>query len=112
MLNDKKKYSKFDHDKYAKTRAPDDFWGQVRRTVQGVPVSEDQIKLIVSAISSALNMKSADTLLDLACGNGALSYLLFDYCAEYLGVDLSEYLISIAKENFVLSVQKPDCPSV
>jgi len=91
---------KFDHNEYAKTRALDDFWGQVRRTVQGEPVSDDQIQMIVYAICSALEMKRADTLLDIACGNGALSHLLFDSCTEYLGVDLSEHLISVAKTNF------------
>jgi len=45
-------------------------------------------------------MKSDDTLLDIACGNGALSHLLFDSCAGYLGVDLSGHLISVAKANF------------
>lgn len=93
-------YPKFDHDEYAKTRAPDDFWGQVRRTVQGKPVSEEQIKMIVATIKSNLALKPGDILLDLACGNGALSYLLFDACTEYQGVDLSECLITVAKKNF------------
>lgn len=93
-------YPKFDHDKYAKTRAPDDFWGQIRRTVQGEPVSDEQIEMIVEAMSDGLGMRSDDVLLDLACGNGALSHFLFDSCAEYLGVDLSAYLISVAKKNF------------
>ncbi|HXD40325.1 MAG TPA: methyltransferase domain-containing protein [Ramlibacter sp.] len=91
---------KFDHDEYAKTRALDDFWGQVRRTVHGVPVSDDQIRMIVHAICSALNLQPGDTLLDIACGNGALSRLLFGSCSGYLGVDLSEHLISVAKTNF------------
>jgi len=29
MPNDNKTYSEFDHDKHARSRAPDDFWGQV-----------------------------------------------------------------------------------
>lgn len=100
MPSGDKTYQKFDHDEYAKTRAPDDFWGQVRRTVQGVPVSDEQIKLIVDTIRSALELTPEDALLDIACGNGALSHLLFDSCTEYLGVDLSEHLISVAKTNF------------
>lgn len=100
MPDEKIPYQKFDHDEYARTRAPDDFWGQIRRTVQGKPVSDDQIKMIVAAIQSGLGMKPDDVLLDLACGNGALSHLLFGSCAGYLGVDLSEYLISVAKKNF------------
>lgn len=100
MPNDNQTYLKFDHDEYAKTRALDDLWGQVRRTVQGTPVSHDQIMMIVEAIRSALDIKPDDTLLDIACGNGALSHLLFDSCAGYLGVDLSGHLISVAKANF------------
>lgn len=100
MPNDNKTYLKFDHDAYAKLRAPDDFWGQVRRTVNGVPVSADQINMIVNSIRSELDLKMDDTLLDIACGNGALSHLLFDSCSKYFGVDLSEYLISVAKGNF------------
>lgn len=100
MQNDKPSYQKFDHNEYAKTRAPDDFWGQIRRTVQGEPVSDEQIKMIVDAIQAALRLKPDDKLLDLACGNGALSRLFFDSIAEYLGVDFSEHLISVAKINF------------
>lgn len=100
MTNLKTGYQKFDHDAYAKTRAPDDFWGQIRRTVEGKPVSEAQIRMIVEAISTGLALESDDFLLDLACGNGALSHLFFDKCKEFLGVDFSKYLISVAKKNF------------
>jgi cyclopropane fatty-acyl-phospholipid synthase-like methyltransferase len=100
MTNDNKTYMKFDHDAHARSRPLDDFWGQIRRTVNGAPVSDEQIKLIVDTIRSALNLQPDDTLLDIACGNGALSHLLFDSCTRYLGVDLSEHLISVAKANF------------
>lgn len=100
MISDKSPYPKFNHDEYARSQSPDDFWGQIRRTVQGRPVTDNQISMIVEAIKTGLKIKPDDTLLDLACGNGALSHLFFDSCAEYLGVDFSEYLISIAKKNF------------
>jgi cyclopropane fatty-acyl-phospholipid synthase-like methyltransferase len=100
MATENRPYMKFDHDAYARTRAPDDFWGQVRRTVRGVPVSDEQIGMIVDTIRLALDIEPEDTLLDIACGNGALAQLLFDSCADYLGVDLSEHLISVAKANF------------
>lgn len=100
MQNDKISYKKFDHNEHAKSRAPDDFWGQIRRTVQGEPVSDEQIKMIVEAIQTSLQLNPNDSLLDLACGNGALSHLFFDSLAEYQGVDFSEHLISVAKKNF------------
>ena len=100
MPDENSDHKKFNFDEYARTCASDDFLGQTRRTVNGVPVSEEQIKLILKAIVSALNVKPDDTLLDIACGNGALSHNLFGLCSGYLGVDLSEYLISVAKKNF------------
>jgi cyclopropane fatty-acyl-phospholipid synthase-like methyltransferase len=56
--------------------------------------------MIVRAVKGGLGIQPDDALLDLACGNGVLSHLLFDSCVKYLGVDLSEYLISVAKKNF------------
>ncbi|MGC2166381.1 MAG: class I SAM-dependent methyltransferase [Gallionella sp.] len=100
MPSEQSSYRKFDHNEHAKSRAPDDFWGQIRRTVQGEPVSDEQITMIVSAINTALGMKCDDKLLDLACGNGALSSLLFNSIAGYQGVDFSEHLISVARNNF------------
>lgn len=100
MPNETGSYLKFDHDAYARTRARDDFWGQIRRTVRGTPVSEAQIQLIVDVVMASLQLDENDILLDLACGNGALSQRLFNACAEVHGVDLSEFLISVAKENF------------
>lgn len=97
---EKPSYPKFNYDEHARTCAQDDFLGQTRRTVQGVPLSDDQIQMIVAAIKSGLGFRPDDVLLELACGNGALSHFLFDSCKEYLGVDLSEYLISVAKKNF------------
>lgn len=85
---------------YPKTRAADDFWGQVKRTVNGRPVSEEQITMIIDAIRHGLRLSSSDTLLDLCCGNGALSDRLFSLCQGGLGIDYSEYLIEVAHENF------------
>ena len=95
---DKEKF-KF-YKEYPKTCSPDDFWGQVKRTVNGKPVSQDQIDMIVDAIVAGLELNQEDTLLDLCCGNGALSTLLFKHCKSGLGVDFSEYLISIANRYF------------
>lgn len=94
------KYQDFDHDAFARSKGRGDFWGQIRRTVNGKSVSEEQIDLIVSAITIGLNLKGKDIVLDVACGNGALSARLFRKCRELHGVDLSEYLISVAQEHF------------
>ena len=88
------------YDTHAKSRPRTDFWGQVRRTVQGRPVPEMQIDLIVAAVIASLGLGPDDMLLDLACGNGALSDRLFERCAGGVGVDASEYLIGVAQEYF------------
>lgn len=90
----------YDRIEHPKTCAPDDFWGQVRRTVNGKPVPEEQIAMIRTAIREALQFHPHDTLLDLCCGNGALSSFFFDDLAAYLGVDISPPLIEIAIYNF------------
>ena len=95
-----KDYRDFDHDHYARSKDPSDFWGQIRRSVNGQPVSEKQISLLVASIISGLELTTDETLLDLACGNGALSARLFKYCRALHGVDLSEFLITTAKSNF------------
>ena len=88
------------HLEHPKTKALDDFWGQVSRTVNGEPVSENDISLIVTAIRKGLDITGEDVVLDIGCGNGALSHLFFDDVLELHGVDFSPYLIKIAKVNF------------
>jgi SAM-dependent methyltransferase len=100
MPHETSSYVRFDHDQFARSKSPDDFWGQIRRTVNGKPVSDEQIQMIVGEIKQRLSLQPTDVLLDLACGNGALSRFLFDSCSESLGVDLSEYLISVANQHF------------
>jgi cyclopropane fatty-acyl-phospholipid synthase-like methyltransferase len=103
------------HKEYPKTCAPDDFWGQVKRTVKGEPVSQDQIDMIVTAIRKGLSLGHEDVLLDIGCGNGALSRYFFNDCSQLLGIDFSEYLISVAKANFenppFYTFQKSDATS-
>ena len=74
---------------------------QVKRTVKGKPVPPEQIALIVQAITGGLNLQPGDRLLDLCCGNGALTTLLFAKCAGGLGVDYSAFLIEVAQRLFV-----------
>lgn len=93
-------YPKSDYKEYPKTVAPDDLWAQVRRTVYGKPVSDDQIALIVDSMREGLSLNGSERLLELGCGNGALSHYLFDGCIEYMGVDFSDYLISVAQRKF------------
>lgn len=94
----KDKYSFYKE--HPKSCDPKDFWGQVKRTVNGKSVSQEQIDMIVEASVAGLLLDSDDVLLDICCGNGALTNLLFERCRGGLGVDFSECLISIANQNF------------
>jgi len=90
---------------YPASCSPKDYWGQVKRTVSGKAVSEDQIRMIVTTIERELSLDQPgeNHLLDMACGNGALSSLVFPRLQTFLGVDFSEVLISVARRDF----QKP-----
>lgn len=93
-------FPKWDYQEYPKTLAQDDFWGQVRRTIMGRRITEEEVTTLVDYVRELLELRPRDVLLDLGCGNGALSARLFDGCARYAGVDLSAYLIEIAKSYF------------
>lgn len=95
-------FPKSDYKEYPKTLAADDLWGQVRRTIHGKPVSEEQIAMIVAAIRARLALARDDVLLDLACGNGALGSYLAGDCAAMFGVDYSDYLVGVAQQRFAL----------
>jgi SAM-dependent methyltransferase len=88
------------YDAHARTVAADAYWQQVRRTVNGVPLDEAQIGLIARAITDGLSLTREDVILDLACGNGALSAYLFGKCSGLLGIDISPYLIEVAQRVF------------
>lgn len=92
----------YDHKEYPKMVGEKDYWGQVKRTVNGQAVREEDIAMITSAIRHGLELKPGgqDCLLDLGCGNGALTSLLYDSVRGALGVDFSEYLIQVAKRDF------------
>jgi SAM-dependent methyltransferase len=90
----------YDSKEYPKTLTRDDFWGQIRRTQNGKRITEEELGVIVGSISSQLRLDGGAVLLDLACGNGALSARLFDGCRKFLGVDYSDYLIGVANEFF------------
>lgn len=84
----------------ARSRDPTDFWGQVGRTVRGRPVDEGQIALLVGAIVAGLDLDGDDVLVDLCCGNGAITDRVIELCGVGVGVDFSDYLIDVAKRHF------------
>jgi len=91
---------------HPKTCDPKDYWGQVMRIVRGRPVGEDQIQMIVDAVLSGLQIRADDVLLDLGCGNGALTDRIFSHCQGGLGVDFSPSLIEVAERDFAVPGQR------
>jgi SAM-dependent methyltransferase len=92
--------SDFIHKEFSKQFSKDDFWSQIKRTVDGKPVSEDDINMIISQITSNLDLTPDSHLLDIGCGNGALAARLFPYLNHYTGVDFSTVLLEVANEYF------------
>ena len=90
----------FNYKEFPKRLPETDFWGQVARTVNGKAVDETQIQMIVRQIQTGLDLNEKDIVLDLACGNGALSARVSSFVKTLHGVDNSEYLIYIAKKYF------------
>ena len=96
-------YSDFNHDNFARTKNKKDFWGQIRRTVNGENVSDEQISILVNTIKNNLCLNKNDVVMDLACGNGALSSKIANFCKKLYGIDNSEFMISVAKEFFEIN---------
>ncbi|QDT13556.1 class I SAM-dependent methyltransferase [Planctomycetes bacterium K23_9] len=99
-MNQRSEGQDFLHKEYPKQFARDEFWKQIKRTVNGESVSEQDIEQIVDQISSHLALGSRDHVLDLGCGNGALAARFFDRVDRYTGVDFSAYLLEVANEYF------------
>ncbi|MCD9124381.1 methyltransferase domain-containing protein [Luteimonas fraxinea] len=70
---------------------------QVGRTVQNVPISDEAVVLLVERIAAALDLQSEDTLLDLCCGNGAITSRLARRVNHVVAVDFAPHLIETAR---------------
>src|ERR1700681_2611608 len=88
------------YNRHAQSAAEDDFWTQSARTVRGVPIGEDQITMMVEVIAAGLNLAMSDTVLDLCCGNGALTDRVFARCLGGVGVDFAEHQLAVARRVF------------
>jgi SAM-dependent methyltransferase len=92
--------SRYDYEERAENLEKDDYWGQVRRTINGNAVSKEQIDLIYNKIKSGLAMSRRDNLIDVGCGNGILTNMFKNDVESILGVDRSDFLINVAKKEF------------
>lgn len=88
------------YESHARSCDPKDFQAQVMRNPHGKSVDDRQVVMILEAIARGLDIAPRDILLDLCCGNGALTDPIFARCRGGLGVDFTPYLIEVAKLNF------------
>lgn len=88
------------YESHARSCDPNDFQGQVMRNPHGKSAGPEQVAMIVDAIGKGLDIGPDDVLLDLCCGNGAITDPVFARCRGGLGVDFTPYLIEVAKTNF------------
>jgi SAM-dependent methyltransferase len=88
------------YESHARSCDPNDFQGQVMRNPHGKSAGPDQVAMIIDAIGKGLDIRPDDVLLDLCCGNGAITDPVFARCRGGLGVDFTPYLIEVAKTNF------------
>lgn len=69
---------------------------QVGHTECGKPIAEDEFENIVCELKAMLELEEKDVLLDLACGNGVITYELASRCKTAFGVDFSSSMINTA----------------
>lgn len=72
---------------------------QVGKTLNGKALSEDQVGLIVLSATEALKLEQQDVLVDLCCGNGLITEHLAPLADRAWGIDFSEGLIEVARQN-------------
>ena len=80
-----------------------DLFRQVDRTVMGEPEPEEQIEILVKALTKLLKLNKNDVLLDLCCGNGLVTARLSALCGSIVGVDYSDELIKVARDKSAAS---------
>ncbi|MDZ4668450.1 MAG: class I SAM-dependent methyltransferase [bacterium] len=84
---------------------------QVGRVVNGVQMNDALLAKIAARVAEELDLQPIDSLLDVCCGNGALTRALLPYCKEIVGIDFSEKLIQQAQnygDNINLVIAKSD----
>jgi cyclopropane fatty-acyl-phospholipid synthase-like methyltransferase len=73
---------------------------QVGKTVNGVPITEEQFAVLVEDVRQKLELSPTDAVLDLCCGNGALTFELSKSCERITGIDFSAPLLEVASSHF------------
>ena len=78
---------------------PQDKLMQVRRTLHGQPITQDEVAFIRSSLLAALALESEDRVLDLCCGNGLLTLDLAQRARSVVAVDFARPLLASLGEE-------------
>ncbi len=77
----------------------EDLFKQVDRTVSGRAVESGELQLLIEAVLRGVQLAPQDVLLDLCCGNGLITREFAPHCQAVVGIDYSDYLIGVARQN-------------
>lgn len=86
------------YDKRVMKGAAQDFLRQVGHTEGGAPITDRQLAAMTGDLETLLDLDPSDRLLDLCCGNGAVTVRLAPRVAACTGLDLSGHLIDVARK--------------
>lgn len=75
-----------------------EFFRQVGKTKNSKPISLKQFQCLNAQIIEQLKIGKQDTVLDLCCGNGIITFNTAKYCDFIVGIDYSDCLIKIARK--------------
>jgi len=78
---------------------PQELLKQVGKTVNGAQVDDAQVGKFCDAITCALQLKPADRIADLCCGNGIITRFMSEHCGSLVGVDFSKGLVDVARKH-------------
>jgi len=82
----------------------DNLQSQVARTINKVPVNEDNWQFTLSFIAKNLELCFEDNLLDLCAGNGLISIPFSKICRSVTSVDVSDV--------FIEGIDSESCPNI
>ncbi len=72
---------------------------QVGRVSGNKEHSPQTLGVIAANIKASLSLQPTDTLLDVCCGNGSITQRLAESCRKVTGIDFSEQLVAIARQQ-------------
>lgn len=76
----------------------DDLYFQVGKTVNKKPISPEAFRAMIGDIHQKLRLHKEDTVIDLCCGNGLVTYELSSSVKEIVAVDFAKHLVDTAMQ--------------